>query len=188
MDQNKTEKEISRADGRLPNNTASKVICVDCVLICLVLLFNTIFHPVVVKGSSMEPTLFEGDKYLLLRLFADQPHRGDVVVLEAPDGRMLVKRVIGLGGDVIEIRDSRVYRNGEALDEPYAQGGTVGIQMRGPVTVEEGCVFVLGDNRPESGDSRMEYLRQIPCEDIKGRLFLRLSFHGREPTASAERL
>ena len=56
------------------------------------------------------------------------------------------------------------------------------------IPVPEGGAFVLGDNRPESGDSRMEYLRQIPCEDIKGTLFLRLSFHGREPTAGAERL
>ena len=176
MDQNKTEKEISRADGRLPNNTASKVICVDCVLICLVLLFNTIFHPVVVKGSSMEPTLFEGDKYLLLRLFADQPHRGDVVVLEAPDGRMLVKRVIGLPGDTVSFQDGYVYINGEKLDEPYlSRQGVTASGRQEEYTVPEGCLFFMGDNRTGSYDARSWKEPYIPVGNVRSHVMLCVS-------------
>lgn len=121
----------------------------------------------VVMGSSMEPTLKENDRLLVIQGFYE-PNYGDIVALWADNlfngetgtqGELIVKRIIGLPGDEIDINavSGVVYRNGEPLREDYIME-TIDPDCLGnihyPVTVEDNCVFVLGDNRNHSTDSR----------------------------------
>ena len=130
------------------------------------LIMALIFRINVVVGESMEPTLYENDRIVVSQFFYT-PKYGDIVALWAKDltdrgtgerGEMIVKRVIGLPGDIIDIdKNGVVYRNGEPLYEEYAAEPILP-SRRGnaefPLTVDENCVFVLGDNRNHSTDSR----------------------------------
>jgi signal peptidase I len=104
---------------------------------------------------------------------------GDVVVFRYPDDRTkdFIKRVVGLPGDAVEVRDRAVYINGARWDDPYGvqKGGVFGEVTEknlsfGPYTVPEGKVFVMGDNRDRSSDSR--YWGPVPIEDIRGKAFV----------------
>ncbi|WP_306204060.1 signal peptidase I [Actinoplanes sp. RD1] len=108
-------------------------------------------------SGSMEPTLRVSDRFLVDKVGFRLTglHRGDIVVYTGPDGSQRVKRVIGLPGDRIECRDGRVWRDGAPVDEPYlpadpAQGRT----DCGALTVPAGRLFLLGDHRVVSVDSR----------------------------------
>lgn len=124
-----------------------------------------------IKGESMEPTLRDGELVLYVRTVR-QYETGDVVSVRIPSGEYYVKRVIATGGDTIDLKDGQVYLNGNVLDEPYIsqitkeQGGTV----RYPLTIEEGQVFVMGDNREASMDSRT--FGVVGERQIKGKLLL----------------
>jgi signal peptidase I len=147
-----------------------------------------LFQAFYIPSASMEPTLSEGDRVLVNKLSYDlhDVNRGDVIVFEldeediGPDGiKDLIKRVIGLPGDVIESRDGVVYVNDRALEEPYlAEGMVTGDpeDSRNPAierqTVPDGHVFVLGDNRSNSADSRYPYRGPIPVDSIVGRAFV----------------
>ncbi|MBQ5760311.1 MAG: signal peptidase I [Clostridia bacterium] len=145
----------------------------------LVLVFISSFFVRIsgVSGDSMYPTLHWGDR-MLLRLNYNEPQRGDIVVIMAPefDEEPLVKRIIAVGGDEIDIDDEgNVWVNGEQLFEPYINeqyfnGGS----MTYPFYVPEGEVFVMGDNRNYSADSRAEYIGALKVEDIIGRVFFRM--------------
>ena len=132
------------------------------VAVAAALLIRTfLFEPIRVDGESMCDTLQDGEIMLVTKpeyLFGD-PQRGDVVICKYP-GRTenFVKRVMGIPGDVIEIRSNVVYRNGEALDEPYLtpERNDNGSSMA-PFTLGEGEYFVMGDNRDNSHDSRNYY-------------------------------
>lgn len=133
-----------------------------------VLLFQVMFRVMIVQGTSMKPTLWEGDR-LFLNYLCYEPAYGDLVSFKNEERGYLVKRVIGMPGDTIEVRDSVVYRNGEPLEEDYIAQGYFGCgDMTGPVTVEEGHVFVMGDNRPDSYDSRSTGVGQVSEDDIVG--------------------
>ena len=109
-----------------------------------------------VQGASMLPTLREGERVLVDKLTYKlrEPARGEVVVFRYPADmrRKFIKRVIGVPGDVVEVRDWLMYVNGEPLHEEYILGPTY--DEFGPVEVPEDTVFVLGDNRNHSEDSR----------------------------------
>ena len=134
-----------------------------------------------VQGTSMYPTLDNGDQLLLLSFGYNEPERGDIVVLMADDfmDQPLVKRVIGIGGDVIDMDPSgTVTVNGEALYEPYindlnGQDMYLG-DIQFPLTVPDGQVFVMGDNRNGSSDSRKAEVGTIPYEKIVGKAVFRL--------------
>ena len=138
-------------------------------LIAIVLVFYVFFSTAVVDGESMEPTLSSGD-FLLVTHGATNLNRGDVVVARVDEGGVpveLVKRVIALPGDTIEIRGDVAYVNGTA--EP-ARGQSVLARYavsRPPQLVPAGLVYVLGDNRAISEDSR--YIGPIAEAGIKGR-------------------
>jgi len=130
-------------------------------------------QPRTVDGESMEPSLYE-DQRLIVELVSyhfEQPARGDIIVLNLPDHQdgPLIKRVVGLPGEVVEIRDGRVYINGVPLGEPYLDERTPGIMP--PRLVPEEHVFVLGDNRDSSNDSR--YFGMVPYTQVIGRAWLR---------------
>lgn len=106
-----------------------------------------------IDGNSMNPTLFNGE-YLLISNFAyklDEPERGDIIVFKHPRSELnLIKRVIGLPGDNVEIREGQVWVNGILTDEPYIQAPPT---YSSSWVVPEGEFFVLGDNRNNSSDS-----------------------------------
>jgi signal peptidase I len=135
-----------------------------------------------IPSPSMEPTLGVGDRVLVNKLsynFHDV-NRGDVVVFERPPGasngengeiKDLIKRVIAIGGDTIEARDGNVYVNGKQIEENYLEPGTPTDNL--PLTtIPDGRVFVMGDNRTNSEDSRI--FGPIDEDDIVGRAFIRV--------------
>ncbi len=130
-----------------------------------------------VHGQSMEPNLHTDqrlvveklsyNRYLRQMLGFEGPQSGDVVVIRLPTqgNELLIKRVIGLPGDVIEIHDGQVFVNGQPLTEPYLVGSTQG--SYGPTTVPPLNIFVLGDNRNFSNDSRN--FGTVPLKNVVGR-------------------
>ncbi len=146
-----------------------------CALILVALFLSMSFRIVNVNGDSMLNTLHGGDRLLLSGAFYE-PQYSDIVVIERKDDTPLIKRVIGLAGDRIRIdKDSGiVYRNGEPLDEPYVREGfTSTFGMTEEITVPDGHLFVMGDNRRESLDSRS--LGCLSIENLVGRVLIRLS-------------
>ncbi len=127
----------------------------------------------------MYPTLEGGDQTIMRVFNYDEPERGDIVVLMAYDYKStepLVKRVIGIGGDVIDISSGGdIILNGEVLYEPYISEPIVN---RGsidyPYVVPDGHVFAVGDNRNGSTDSRSTDIGSIPYEDIIGKVVFRI--------------
>lgn len=147
-------------------------------LVVLVLLFTFVGRIITVDGSSMLPTLHHND-VMLLRSFAYTPEQGDVIVLTKDfsgyTDQPIVKRVVAVGGQTVRIdyEESKVYVDNVALDEPYINepvmfnpGGKLTIEK---ITVPEGHVFVMGDNRNDSSDSRHEELGAIDNRYILGK-------------------
>jgi signal peptidase I len=143
------------------------------VLVGLAIFFllRALVEPFVVEHSSMWPTIEEGEYILVDKVsyHFHEPERGDIIVFRPPwnFGRPYIKRVIGLPGDVVEIKDGAVFVNGNRLDEPYA-GWTQDILPA--VQVPEGEYFVLGDNRNNSYDSRRGWT--VNRKDIVGRAWI----------------
>ena len=137
------------------------------------------FRVVVVSGPSMNRTLFNGDYLLLLnRELCGEIRQGDIVVASKDsfqNGEPIIKRVIATEGQVVDIdfEAGIVFVDGEALYEPYVNTPTnmwEGVNF--PVTVKEGHVFVMGDNRNSSKDSRNPDIGQIDCREISGKVIL----------------
>ena len=152
------------------------------MLMAIMLVFLLFFRIIVVSGDSMYSTLLDGDYLLLLgNLFYQEPDHGDIVVISKKsfdDGKPIVKRVIATEGQNVDIdfENAVVYVDGVALDEPYINSptsfneGTVF-----PLTVAEDCIFVLGDNRGVSRDSRDPVIGQIDKREVLGKaIFLML--------------
>lgn len=145
-------------------------------LLLLVILF-IVFHNVIgfsfVKGGSMETTLLEGDIVLYTRI-NPQYHRGDVVSVRIPSGEYYVKRIIAMEGDVVDLRNGTVYLNDKPLPEPYLHGALT-VEKEGmvkyPYTLGEGQIFVMGDNRDVSMDSRS--FGAVGIRQIRGRIWFR---------------
>ncbi|MEN9644221.1 MAG: hypothetical protein RL238_890 [Actinomycetota bacterium] len=151
--------EQGPADG-VPVEVASRPRWLLIALGLVVLFFAVRFlvaEPVLTDGNSMSPTLHDGDALVIQKVsywFAD-PEIGEIVVATAPDtGEAVVKRVVAVGGDSIGIEDGVLVRNGVPVAEPYANHDQMSGYFWGPVVVPEGHVFLLGDNRLESHDSR----------------------------------
>ena len=148
-----------------------------------------------IPSGSMEPTLEPGDRVLVQKVVYG-PDRGDVIVFSDPQGRPgpdrgivggfvhwlsstlgierpehedFIKRVIGLPGETVELRDGRLFVDGVRIREPYLKGA-VDTRDYGPVKVPEGALFVLGDNRLNSNDSRFG-LGFVPVDKVVGRAF-----------------
>ncbi len=146
--------------------------------LCVILFLTTFLtRHTVVDGGSMDNTLQDGQHLLISDLFYT-PKRGDIVVLQSPETddikAPIVKRIIALEGDTVRIEAGVVYVNGEPLDEPYVKRGChLEQHFDFPEhTVEEGHVFVLGDHRDNSYDSR--YFNDIDKRCILGRAYLRI--------------
>ena len=141
----------------------------------IALVFTFAVRIVQVDGSSMNPSLYSGERLLIATFL--QPDYGDVVVTDSyiPYGKPLVKRVIGKAGDTIDIdfEQGIVYVDGEALDESaYLENGTTtqSSDYTYPLTVPKGHVFVLGDNRGYSTDSRSSDLGMVDARYVIGKV------------------
>ena len=160
------------------------------LLMAIVLVFLLLFRIIVVSGDSMYSTLLDGDYLLLLsNLFYKEPEAGDIIVISKEtydNGAPIVKRVIATEGQTVDIdfEKGAVYVDGIELQEDYINNLTH--QSRGmtfPLTVEKNCLFVMGDNRGVSLDSRYSEIGQIDNREVLGKaLFLMLpgTSHGNQ--------
>lgn len=124
-------------------------------LLVMLLTFYFLIRPVKIKSEAMEPTYPNGSTVFVTREWGT-PERGEVAAFVSPaDGsdEIYVRRVVAVGGDLVEIKSGALYVNGIAADEPYLNGQNRTIPDMGETTVPEGCVFVLGDNRSLPLDS-----------------------------------
>ena len=142
----------------------------------ILLVFSLLFRVVVVSGPSMKQTLIDGDYILLLNnVFYGEPKRGDVIVAckdSYDNGSPIIKRVIATEGQTVDIDflEGIVYVDGVALVEPYVNTPTNQQEgMTFPLIVDEGCIFVMGDNRNISKDSRSNEIGLIDTREILGK-------------------
>ncbi len=161
------------------------------VLSVVLFVFVFIFRISVVDGGSMNNTLIDGDYVLLLNsLIAGSPEKGDIVVVSKAaysDGRPIIKRVIATEGQqvYIDFDTGDVYVDNVLLEESYISSPTTTFEgVSFPLTVEKGCLFVLGDNRLISKDSRSPEIGQIDCRQVVGKAFL-LLFPGVDPATQS---
>lgn len=160
---------------------------VDALIIILVAIFltwgirNFVMEPFMVPSGSMQDTIEIGDRVFSEKLtyrFSDMK-QGDVVTFADPAdaSQMLIKRVIARGGQTVDLTDGVVHVDGVALDEPYTEGKPSnplpttlpGVDIVYPYTVPAGCLWVMGDNRTNSADSR--YFGAIPESSVSGHAF-----------------
>ena len=146
------------------------------MLAIIMVVFLLLFRMVIVSGSSMYSTLWDGDWILLISgSFYQEPEYGDIIVAckdSFNDGEPIIKRVIATEGQTVDIdfEAGIVYVDGKALDEPYTYTSTnypEGLTF--PTVVENGCVFALGDNRNNSRDSRDPSIGMIDRREILGK-------------------
>lgn len=166
-------------------------------VVIALLIRGFIFEPVLVQGDSMEKTLSTEQRLIVYKLgyYFSEPKTGDIIVLQYQKGAVefipflknlsfikkmipgvneidFIKRVIAVPGETVDIKDGNVYVNEKKLEEPYAKGITEKLGMDMPIVVGENEVFVLGDNRQNSRDSRQIGL--IEYDRIKGRAAYRI--------------
>lgn len=131
---------------------------VKVIIFTIVITFGVLYFVQIsrVVGSSMEPTYHHGNIILVDKVFYKQPAYNDIVVVEYPvsiNEQQIIKRIVGLPGDHIEMKDNQLYRNGELLKEDYINEPMVG-NKDFSYDIPEGKIFVMGDNRNHSVDSR----------------------------------
>lgn len=137
--------------------------------------------PTLVQGSSMYPTLEEKDYLIINRVSykRNEPQKGDIIVFKTEllqdNGKKkdLVKRVIGLPGDHVKIENQEVYLNGELLKEEYLSSSVI-TEGNIDITIPQGSIFVMGDNRQHSMDSRDADVGLVKIDDIMGKVIVRL--------------
>lgn len=150
------------------------------ISIIIAMLITTFIRPTLVKGYSMYPTLDEYDYLIINKIpyMLHEPERGDIVVfkshLTTSEGKEkdLIKRVIGIPGDTIQITEGKVFVNGQLLEEDYIDGDyTTGELL---LEVPEDMLFVMGDNRENSLDSRDKKVGAVPVDTVRGKVLVRL--------------
>ena len=169
------EKERKRYRRQKAYNKALRgTVYVLTIVAAIAVLIATLILPVLqIEGTSMKPTLSNGDIVLLTK--TTRLERGDLCGF-AWNNKLLIKRVIGLPGDWIEIdTDGTIYLNGEKLDEPYVQQMALGeCDLEFPFQVPQEQYFVVGDMRESSIDSRNSLIGCIPRDQIVGKVFFRV--------------
>ena len=159
------------AGRRRRRPSAFTIAIVLIALIVVVKLF--VAEPFRIPSQSMEPTLRPGDQTLVDKLSGDRPDRGDLVAFHAPrTGEILLKRVVAVGGDTVGLEDGVLVVDGRQVREPYADPKAIDSVYFGPVKVRPGTMFVMGDNRANSDDSRD--FGAVPTDRIIGRAVARV--------------
>jgi signal peptidase I len=146
------------------------------LVVVLVVLRLLVAEPFSIPSDSMAPTLTRGDHVLVDKLAyrgGGEPHAGELVVFRAPRAdEIMLKRVVAVAGQTVEIRDGVLVVDGRRPREPYADADAIDSIFFGPVRVPPASVFVLGDNRADSKDSRT--LGAVPVDDVIGRARARI--------------
>jgi len=200
---------ISSSDNKEVNSKGSKIFNEFCDMVesvlfsifTVILIFTFLFKVASVIGSSMVPTLEEGDKLIVSSAFYNQPKQSDVVIINSENAHLLVdsdsdgqvddvetsnglqktivKRVIAVAGQTVDIdfENGNVYIDGEIINEPYINNLTTNDEyaFQYPITIPEGYIFVLGDNRNISKDSRHPEIGLVDIDDVIGKVVLRIS-------------
>ncbi|SDW25441.1 signal peptidase I [Paenibacillus sp. CF384] len=152
------------------------ILTLGVAMVAALLIQNYAFAQTEVRNISMQKTLVEGQRLIEDKISYrfESPHRGDIVIISGPESdKRLIKRVIGLPGDVLNITgDGHVILNDRPLEEPYIKGLTFSNGLEMPYTVPANTVFVMGDNRENSQDSRV--LGPIALSSLEGRAVFRL--------------
>src|ERR1044072_4178603 len=193
---NKVKNPSMEAQAKVRTKSAFREYAEAILMALLLALFIRTFivQAFKIPSGSMIPTLAIGDHILVNKLsygvripFLEKylvefgaPARGDVIVFIYPEDRSkdFIKRVIGVAGDNVEIRNKKIFINGKAVEDSHAHfegydpqlGGTVNGDNYGPKVVPEGHVFVMGDNRDRSYDSR--FWGYVPLSEVRGKAFL----------------
>jgi len=150
----------------------SAALAIALTALVLVGLRIEVVEPVRVTGTSMAPTLEKGD-VVVVNKRDRTPERGDLITLRSPqNGERMLKRVVGVGGDIVDIRDAILFVNDVEVKEPYVDHDSIDALYYGPVPVSAGSVLVLGDARAGSIDSRAYGL--VPLQDVTGTVLARL--------------
>ena len=183
MDEKRQEQSEPQPEEKKPLPSGSSgaydwIQIIVTALVACILIFVFLGRTVGVKGSSMEATLIEGDRLVISNLFYT-PKYGDIVVLRKDTFKdePIIKRVIATAGQTVNIDFDAgvVYVDGVALKEPYTNTPTnLREDFEGEITVPEGCIFVMGDNRNRSTDSRTASIGCVDTRYIIGKALFRL--------------
>lgn len=176
MKENHTKEPSRQAGGnRLVKEVKDWTLSLGIAVVGALLFQNYVYAQTEVHNVSMQNTLAEGQ-----RLIEDkwsyrfhEPKQGDIVIINGPEHETrLVKRIIAVAGQTVDMREGTVYVDGRKLVEPYAKGQTFAGQAEVPFTVPEGHVFVLGDNRENSLDSRS--FGPVAMDSLEGKAVFRV--------------
>ncbi len=181
------EEEDSREEKSVPDNNKlpeqhpvlkfvlSILVCLFTALLLALLITTYVAHHTSVEGSSMEPTIEDGSQLVVEQIsyYLHEPERFDVIVFPNNQGANYIKRIIGLPGETIQIKDGYIYINDKQLEEDYGKeiiedGGLAADK----ITLKKNEYFVLGDNRNGSIDSRRTDIGAVKREQIKGKAWL----------------
>lgn len=174
FEDNIQEKKVDKIAER-KNSVLAYLRDLTVLLTIVLLVFVLLFRIVIVSGSSMSSTLVDGDYILLLNnVFYHEPKQGDVIVATKETfkgGEPIIKRVIATEGQTVEYdgQTGIVKVDGVALDEPYILQEAHEKESSLITVVEDGCVFVMGDNRNNSNDSRYSEIGQVDTREILGK-------------------
>lgn len=167
--QNKDDNKITKES--IKREIMEWIIVIEVAVILAVVLNMFLIVNAIVPTASMEPTIMTGDRIFGNRLAykKDDPKRGEIIIFKFPDDekQLFIKRIIGMPGETVSMKDGKVYINDEVLDEPYL--ATIPYGDFGPVTVPEGAYFMMGDNRNNSADSRFWNQPFVYRDKILGR-------------------
>ncbi|AIQ53355.1 signal peptidase I [Paenibacillus sp. FSL R7-0331] len=176
--------ESSQPPQKQKNEVLEWIKAIAIALVLVFLIRWLLFKPFIVDGPSMQPNFHTGERVIVNEILYDirSPHRGEVIVFHVPsEGRDFIKRVIAVAGDTVKVEGDVVTVNGEPVDETYIQEAIDARHANNSLynnkdfpneevpdgTVPEGHIFVMGDNRSDSTDSRM--IGYVPLGDIVGR-------------------
>lgn len=169
------------AEPKAPSMARSALNFVGMIVLVIVMAWvmrTFIFGAYEIPTGSMETTIMTGDRVFAEKItyLGSEPEQGDIVTFDDPEiqGRILIKRIIATEGQTIDLVDGVVYVDGIPLDEPYTNGlpsyplvPAFGVDITYPYTVPEDCIWVMGDNRTKSSDSR--YFGAVPVSSVLGK-------------------
>lgn len=173
------DKKLEKIEQNKAKEIAGLVIYCLIVIAAMFLIIKYVGQRTVVMGHSMEPTLQDSDNLITDKItyrFRD-PKRFDIIVFPFKDNRatLLIKRIVGMPGETVQVIDGNVYVNGYVLEDNYGNAVMTDPGLAAdPVVLKEDEYFVLGDNRNNSTDSRFESVGNIHRSEIIGRAWLRV--------------